>query len=199
MSARLPVLRIASLTGAALDAALPDLARLRIEVFRDWPYLYEGSLDSEAAYLRRYRDAPRAILVAAYDGGRVAGAATGMPLEDHGDAAQIGGDLGVPREAVFYCAESVLLAPYRGRGVGHAFFDRREAQARALGRTHAAFCAVIRPADHPGRPADARSLEAFWRARGYAPVPGAEAVFNWTDRGQPSETPHRLAVWMRAL
>jgi hypothetical protein len=31
-----------------LEAALDDLARLRIAVFADWPYLYEG----DAAYER---------------------------------------------------------------------------------------------------------------------------------------------------
>ncbi|NNK15931.1 MAG: GNAT family N-acetyltransferase, partial [Sulfitobacter sp.] len=29
------------LTGTALVNALNDVARLRIEVFRDWPYLYD--------------------------------------------------------------------------------------------------------------------------------------------------------------
>ena len=36
--------RIETLTGAALTEALDDVARLRIAVFRDWPYLYDGTL-----------------------------------------------------------------------------------------------------------------------------------------------------------
>ena len=35
------------LTGAALDPMLPAIARLRIEVFRAWPYLYDGSAEYE--------------------------------------------------------------------------------------------------------------------------------------------------------
>ena len=35
-------LRFATLAGPALHPLLPDLARLRIEVFREWPYHYEG-------------------------------------------------------------------------------------------------------------------------------------------------------------
>ena len=34
------------LSGAALLPHLDDVARLRIAVFRDWPYLYDGTLDS---------------------------------------------------------------------------------------------------------------------------------------------------------
>ena len=192
-------LRIETLTGPALDAALEDLACLRIAVFREWPYLYDGDLENEARYLRSYRDAPRAALVAARDGERIVGAATGMPLEDHADAAQLRGDLGVPHEAVFYCAESVLLPEFRGRGVGHAFFDRREEHARALGRAHSAFLSVIRPDDHPAWPEGYRPLDGFWRGRGYAPVPDVEGRFEWTDVGRAEPSAHRLRLWMKAL
>ena len=48
-------LALRPLRGPDLDAALDDLARLRIAVFRDWPYIYEGSLDYERAYLESYR------------------------------------------------------------------------------------------------------------------------------------------------
>ena len=40
-------MKVRPLSGADLDAALPALARLRIEVFRAYPYLYEGSLAYE--------------------------------------------------------------------------------------------------------------------------------------------------------
>ena len=43
------------LTGTDLDTALDDLARLRITVFRDWPYLYDGDLDYERRYLAEFR------------------------------------------------------------------------------------------------------------------------------------------------
>ena len=193
-------LDVRPLTGADLDAALPDLARLRIQVFRDWPYLYEGSFDYEHRYLQSYRDSAGAILIGAFDGATLVGAATGTPLEDHADdfAAALAGQP-VPLTDIFYCAESVLLPEYWGQGIGHRFFDLREDHARALGRSHSAFCAVIRPADHPLRPADYRPLDGFWRARGYAPVPGAVAHFGWQDIGQPSETSKPMQVWLRAL
>lgn len=188
------------LTGPALDTALDDVARLRIRVFRDFPYLYDGDLDYERTYLATYRDSPGAVLVAAFDGARIVGAATGTPMEDH--AAAFGAALagtGLPLEAVFYCAESVLLPEYRGQGAGHRFFDLREAHARALGRSHAAFCSVIRPADHPARPETHAPLDPFWRKRGYVPVEGAVAHYSWKDLGAAEETQKPLRFWMRAL
>ena len=68
------------LTGDALETALDDLARLRIEVFRDWPYLYDGDVEYERKYLSGYTH-PTAIVVAAFDGPRIVGASTGMGME----------------------------------------------------------------------------------------------------------------------
>ncbi|WBL33765.1 GNAT family N-acetyltransferase [Sinirhodobacter sp. HNIBRBA609] len=188
------------LTGAALDAALDDVARLRIAVFRDWPYLYDGSLDYERGYLESYRASAAAVVVGAFDGARLVGAATGTPLEDHAeDFAAPFAQTGLALNQVFYCAESVLLPDYRGQGLGHAFFDAREAHARGLRRSHSVFCSVIRSPDHPLRPADYRPLDAFWRKRGYAPLPGVVARFKWRDLGEAESTEKPLQFWGREL
>ena len=94
--------------------------RLRIEVFRAWPYLYDGDLDYERSYLQSYRDSAGALVVGAFDGDTLIGASTGAPLVDHADdfAAAFEGT-GLDLSDIFYCAESVLLPVYRGQGVGH--------------------------------------------------------------------------------
>lgn len=193
-------IRVRSLTGAELEAALDDVARLRIAVFRDWPYLYDGDLDYERRYIATYRASPGAVVVGAFDGDALVGAATGTPMEDHG--AEFGAAFagsGLALSDIFYCAESVLLAEYRGRGIGHAFFDAREDHARSLGRTHAAFCRVVRPDDHPLKPAADRPLDAFWRKRGYAPFDGAVAGYAWKDIGDAEGTRKPMQFWLRAL
>lgn len=188
------------LTGAALDAALDDLARLRITVFADWPYLYDGDLAYERRYLARFRESAGAILVGAFDGARLVGASTGAPMADHADAfaAAFEGS-GEDIARLFYCAESVLLPEYRGQGAGRAFFALREAHARDLGLTRAAFCAVIRPEDHPMKPAAYRPLAPFWRALGYRALDGAIARFAWKDIGEAEESEKPLQVWIKPL
>jgi GNAT superfamily N-acetyltransferase len=193
-------LSIAPLTGEALAAALPAVAELRIRVFRAFPYLYDGDADYERRYLAAYAASPGAIVVGAVDGERLVGAATGSPMEDH--AAQFAkpfAERGHRLADIFYCGESVLLPEYRGRGIGHAFFDLREAHARALGRRFVCFCAVIRPNDHPLRPADYRPLDPFWRKRGYQPVEGLIASFPWRDLGDSLESAKPMQFWMREL
>ena len=185
---------------AQLDHALADVARLRITVFRSFPYLYDGDLAYEERYLQAYRDSPDALIVGAWDGDRLVGAATGAPMRDHTDEfAEAFAGTGYDLDTLFYCAESVLLPDYRGQGAGHAFFDHREAQARRLGQAHACFCSVIRPPDHPARPADYAPLDPFWRKRGYRPLEGVVAHFPWKDIGEPEETEKPLQFWIRAL
>ncbi|PJE26402.1 Acetyltransferase (GNAT) family protein [Pseudooceanicola antarcticus] len=192
-------MKIEVLTGGALEAALDDVARLRIAVFRDWPYLYDGDISYERQYLDDYL-APSAIVVAAKDGDEIVGVATGMAMEAHAeDFAAPFAERPEPLEQIFYCAESVLLPAYRGQGIGNAFFDAREAHAKALGRRYSAFCSVIRPQDHPARPKGYSPLDPFWRKRGYAPLPGVQAEFRWTDIGDSDQSPHKLQFWMKTL
>jgi hypothetical protein len=68
------------LTGAEVGAALEDLAALRIAVFAAYPYLYDGDAAYEAEYLAEYAAAADAVLVAAFDGARIVGAATAAPM-----------------------------------------------------------------------------------------------------------------------
>lgn len=194
-------LRVAPLTGDALAAALPDLARLRITVFRDWPYLYDGTLGYESCYIQRFAQSPGAVIVAAYDGDRIVGAATASPMVGHADEfAEPFRQRGYDIARIFYFGESVLLADYRGRGIGHAFFDQREAHARAQGGfTHTTFCGVVRPDDHPRKPADYVPLDAFWTKRGYRKMDGLVGAFSWRDIGEPEDTKKPMQFWMKAL
>ncbi len=191
-------LQFQTLTGAAIDPVLDGLAALRIRVFRDWPYLYEGDAAYERAYLQVYRDTPRALVAAAFDGDRLVGAATGLPLSD-ADAEFAAAFAGQDVDDIFYCAESVLLPDYRGQGAGHRFFDLREDHARALGFRRTCFCAVIRPDNHPARPPGYRPLHPFWRKRGYAPLDGVTARFGWRDLGEDQDSQKPMQFWMRTL
>lgn len=192
---------VESLTGDAIKSVLPDLARLRIVVFRDWPYLYDGSLAYEEDYLAKFAAAKGAVCVVARDGDKIIGASTGAPMIEHADEfGEPFKNAGYDISKIFYCGESVLLTSHRGFGLGHAFFDHREAQARKLGGfTHSTFCRVVRPDDHPLKPKDYLPLDGFWRKRGYAPADGIVATYNWKDVNQDEETVHRMQFWMKAL
>ncbi|MFN7056112.1 N-acetyltransferase family protein [Hyphomonas sp.] len=186
------------LTGDDLEQALPALARLRIEVFRSYPYLYAGSEAYEEAYLRSFAAARDAFIVAAEEDGQIVGCATGSAIDGHhGEFAAPLAAAGYDLASTFYFGESVLREGSRGRGLGHAFFDAREAHAEARGYARACFCAVERPADHPLRPEGYSPLDPFWQKRGYRKLPGITTHFAWpAEPGGPDLT-HPMAYWMR--
>jgi GNAT superfamily N-acetyltransferase len=200
----LPAIGIRALTGEALARHLDDLADLRIAVFRDYPYLYDGAgahgRAYERAYLSAYARSAGAVIIGAFADGALVGAATAAPMADHAEAfAAPFAARGMDIARISYFGESVLLPQWRGHGIGHAFFDRREAAARERGFAIAAFCAVIRPSDHPDRPADYSPLDPFWRRRGFAPVEGLVASFDWKEPGSEGELPHDMQFWVKAL
>ena len=187
--------------GAEILHVLQPLARLRIAVFRDFPYLYDGSIAYEIDYLQTYVRSPRAMVYAAWDGTALIGATTCIPLADETADVQApfvaaGMDIG----GIFYFGESVLLPAYRGQGLGHRFMDVREAHAGQYGTyTTTCFCAVQRTVDHPLRPADYRPLDAFWQARQYVKQPALQTTMRWQDIDEAQETDKPMTFWTRPL
>lgn len=188
-------------TGRQFEEVFDALALLRIAVFRDFPYLYEGTVDYEKEYLQTYARSERSFLFAAFDGERMVGATTCIPLSDETEEVQEPFvKAGYLLSEVFYFGESILLKDYRGMGLGHRFFDEREAHAAGFGTfRHTSFCAVVRPDDHPLRPAGYRPLDDFWTKRGYHKEPQLRSLFSWPDIGETLSTPKEMVYWMRAL
>ncbi|KPL66992.1 GNAT family acetyltransferase [Erythrobacter sp. SG61-1L] len=188
------------LAGDEIAAHISDLAALRIAVFAAYPYLYDGDEAYEVEYLKEFAAAPDAVLVAAFDGGRVIGAATASPMwAQKPEFRQVFEEKGIDTSKLFYFGESVLLPEYRGHGIGHAFFDYREAAAKAAGAERACFAAVVRPDDHPARPAGYSPLDPFWRKRGYSPVEDFVTHLAWKEHGEETESLKPMQYWMRNL
>lgn len=186
--------------GTDIAPWLDVVADLRIRVFREFPYVYEGSREYEARYLQTYVDCPRSIAVLALDGSAVVGVSTGLPLQDEVDAfTRPFVRAGLPVEDFFYCAETVLLPEYRGRGQYRNFFAAREAHARELELMFSCFCGVRRPDDHPLRPADYRPLDPVWLRYGYEPRPDLVAFLPWKDLGEETESEKPLQFFLKDL
>lgn len=198
MTSSVPTVR--ALSGAAMQPWLDAVARLRMTVFHDWPYLYAGDADYERDYLAAYARSPRSVFVLAFDGDTIVGASTGLPLAD--DTAEFQApfvDQDVAVDRVFYFGESVLLPQWRGHGIGHRFFALREAHARALGGFDmTAFAAVDRAEDDPRRPADHHDNEVFWHKRGYVRQPGMTMLLRWDER-DVGDVAHPMTFWTRPL
>lgn len=187
--------------GAQVLPFLKDLAELRIEVFREYPYLYDGSLSYEEGYLETYARAKDSVFVIVHDGDQVVGASTGVPMVEETEAFKAPFlTHGWNPDQIFYFGESLLLKPFRGHGMGVRFFEERERFARDRGGFEwTAFCAVDRAVDHPMRPVDYYPLNAFWGRRGYTQRPDLVTEFSWKEVGEDHESPKKMVFWTRPL
>ena len=186
--------------GNEIRRAAEDFAALRISVFYDFPYLYEGTLEYELEYIQTYAQSPNALLFGIYDGEKMVGATTCVPMEEETD------DVKAPFEAnglnvneYLYFGESIILPAYRGLGYGKRFFEIREQQAKDLGKTKTCFCSVDRPIDHPLKPENYRDNGGLWTKMGYTEQRHLSCEMKWLDRNETEETSKRLIFWTKEL
>lgn len=192
-------LTIQSVSGVNLEKYFQALAELRIKIFFEYPYLYKGSVEYEKKYLKRYSQSQNAVIVLIHDAEKLIGAATGMPLSEEENFVQAPFlERGLSTADTFYFGESLLKPKYRGKGLGHRFFDEREKWAvEKLKNKKTVFCAVERPDDHPLKPKNYKSLHGFWKKRGYSIIPELIGYFSWQDRTETEESLKPMQFWMK--
>lgn len=186
--------------GSDIRRAADDFAALRISVFYDFPYLYEGSTEYELDYIQTYAQSPNALLFAIYDGNKMVGATTCLPLSEETDEVKSP----FQRHALnidefLYFGESIILPNYRGLGYGKRFFEVREQQAIRLGKQKTCFCSVNRPSNHPLKPTDYRDNSGLWTKVGYSENPALTCTMSWLDRDEQQETTKTLIFWTKDL
>lgn len=193
-------MEILRLSGAQARDYAQELGELRLKVFYDYPYLYEGSLEYEMKYLETYFKAQHSVVILIMDQGKVVGATTGIwASEEEESFRKPFDDFGLNSSEVFYFGESVLLSQYRGKGIGKIFMQEREAFARTLGFIKfLSFCAVQRE-NHPLMPQDYKPLDSFWESVGFIKAPGLVTEYAWKDRGENDETKKLMQYWIKEI
>lgn len=196
-----PSLTIRTVFGAGINPFVSDIARLRISVFREFPYLYDGNEAYERTYLNTYTQSPASIAVIVLDDDELIGVSTGLPMADEEPNFQRPFmEQGYDIDNIFYCGESILLPEYRGRGIYNRFFEEREKQAKRLGGyRYTCFCAVRRSSSHPLRPDGYQPLDPVWEKFGYTRHPELTTNYTWKDINEPSESEKTMVFWMKQI
>lgn len=195
-------LKIQRFFGEQIHSFISELANLRITVFREYPYLYEGQLDYEKKYLQTYLNSPNATLILATDleKNKIVGASTAIPLADETSEVQhpfLKANMDISN--IFYFGESVLLPAYRGKNVYRHFFLEREKAAREYGSTLAVFCGVNREDDHPSKPVGYKPLDKVWQRFGFKKQDHLHTQYEWKDLTEPCSSLKSMTFWLKNL
>lgn len=189
------------LHGKKIAPYLEAIATLRINIFREFPYLYDGSMEYEKNYLKTYTQSPESIAILVFDRDQLVGASTGLPLKD--ETAEFKAPFLQHRyhpSRIFYCGESILIQNYRGRGIYSTFMKERENHAKQIGRFDTiCFCGVERPDNHPLRPIDYLPLDPIWTKFGYQKHPELSTHYHWKDLNENNESAKKMVFWLKSI
>ncbi len=200
-------LRLEKFSGSQLESQIasyiPTIAQLRLEVFRDFPHLYQSTLAYEEKSLQILVQAPHCFILLVFDVEQLVGASIALPFEYAFKTAELKQRLsqqGYSPEAFMYFYQSALKQSYRHQGVGTRFFTEREIYANSLKEfNYCCFYAIQRPLDHPQCPIHYVPLDHFWSRRGYTPFSPMEISVAWQDRGETVKSSKIMQFWMKKL
>ncbi|HEY2811395.1 MAG TPA: hypothetical protein VGJ00_08420 [Rhabdochlamydiaceae bacterium] len=194
-------IKVISFTEQNIADLIPEIAKLRIEVFPEYPFLYIGDYEYEKRYLKKFLTMKNAIVVCAFDNDVLIGISTGYPfIYEAQNLQELFRSAHRNPEEYFCFGESVLRKTYRGLGIGKQFFDHREVHVQKLNRyKHICFYTVLRPLHDPKRPPDYRALSPFWNSRGFVEHPELIGTVSYQEIGETDETPKKMVFWIKDL
>lgn len=182
--------------GSQLQEHIEDLGKLRIAIFREYPYLYEGNLSYEYAYLSRYTHHPDSLLLRIDDEAGIVGACTGLPLIAENESFQSAFPES-ERAQIFYIGELLLRPDARGNKIGTTLFAAALERIDPARYPKISLCMVEREHNHPLRPANYISPAALASRFGFVKTEGLMATLTWKDVGDSQETAKPMQIWMK--
>jgi len=193
-------LNIKTFTGHAIKPYITCIARLSLEVFQEYPYFCDTHLEDEIDALNKYMSSEKSIATILFEGSKVVGAATGIPLEEDDENVQKPFTLhNIDISQYYHFGEALLLKEYRRRGVGHHFYEIREEHAKKLGYETACFYVKDRHEDDEMRPLDYYPLDDFWRKRGFVHHKELKVWLKWKTFYEKAATEKDCSFWVKKL
>jgi GNAT superfamily N-acetyltransferase len=195
--------QIVIIKGVEIEKYLDELAKMRLEYFKEFPYLYEGDWENERGNLSKLADDQHSILVLAFEGQEIAVVSTATPLK--GEYVEVPeaffNDLGFANEDLYYFGEIIVHQKFRGYGLATRIFKEQEKYAEDLGFKAICFLVVEREDNHPLKPEAYRENDVKWEHLGYHRTDKA-IFFEWPTiqaTGPAKNIKNKLVFWMKVI
>ncbi len=180
------------LKGKEVEDYIDQLGHFRIEIFREYPYFYDGSLEYEREYLSRYSRSQRSLVILMVDDQRIVGACTGIPLSQECEEFKEPFE-GEDVDQYFYIGEIMLDKGYRGKGLGKKLFD--DYLSHIPKDRYQSLCAYTVRRVNPSNTEDDSPIKGLLVSRGFKVLKSKTAYFSWKDVGHTEETIKAFDVW----
>lgn len=164
-------LSIEILIGKDSNDYIEKISQLRIEAFKEYPYLYQGELAYEKQYVRGYTTDSKAMIAIAKLDGTIAGISSGIPLisesEIVSDAKKIFSAQKINISDYYYYGEIIILPEFRSQGNASKLYSAQDELIKSWGFKYACILTVVREEDHPLKPKDYKSPDKMWEHFGF--------------------------------
>jgi hypothetical protein len=192
---------IKSFTGQEAERYVDQIAAIRLNMFKSYPYLYKGTVEHEKEYLQVYFKSPHATILLAFDNqGNVIGMSSSIPLDDEAEeikAPFIEKQLNC--EDYLYIGEGLIDAEYQNKGLVRQAAQIHEEIAHSMGYKYLVFMAVDRPENHPCKPDNYRSTDDLFKHFGYTKFDNMNVTLTWNQVDTNQEVTNTLSLWHKEL
>ncbi|HEV2601175.1 MAG TPA: hypothetical protein VGT41_02655 [Candidatus Babeliales bacterium] len=195
------------LTGKELQDIALFMIQQRIEIMRDYPYLYQGDMNEEIIYMQQFISLPHAAAAVAYLHDQPVGFVSGTSFLDYESDMRGSSALfmehGLDPKDFYYIPEAMIMAEHRRKSLFKSLHHLIELHAQSLG--YKALCLLSENHDqHPLKPIDYRGPDGAFTRAGYSKTDMimviSPDVFVWPTiqpDGSIKIQTHFLAYWIK--
>ena len=195
---------IVLLSGDSIQPILSFIEQMRLSYFREYPYLYEGTLQEERVYSAWFSKLKDSMVAVVYYNNKPVGFLTGTSFVDFSEhytgSLTLFRNAGLDPEQYYYFGEVIIQKEHRGNSLSRKLFELLEQYVRDLGYTKT--CLVTEShKTHPCKPTDYRELDGLWIRLGYIKT-SAGITFKWNTlqvNGTKERQEHVLMYWIKDL
>lgn len=196
---------IETMIGSEGQKYIELLSTLRINTFREYPYLYEGNLDYEKKYVAGYLTSKQSLIAVAKVDEKIAGISTGIPLISESDivadAKLLFEQNNINPEHYYYYGEIIVLPEYRQQGLTKKLYAAKEKLVKQWGYQSVCFLTVTRPDNHTLQPLDYEPLDPMWKHLQFHKN-NLKINYKWPtlqSDGSVIECDNEMEFWCKAL
>lgn len=178
--------------GNEVNSIVDNISKMRINEFRNFPYMYDGSLEYERLYFQEFCKDPNSLIVCIFDDSKLIATATSIPLLSNADILDNVASKFIAQsldpKTFFYSGEFIVLQKYRQNGLCKNLLYSVESLAKTLGFTNLCIATVCRSKDDPRRPVSYVDSDVVWKSLGFE-ITNIKTSYPW-----PTIQPNQLTV-----